>query len=148
MTVRSCHQASECLADTPPHLFPEEGNRALDLGRQGGTLRGSYRNIGAVAGEPGVYVPFTADPQPNNRQAIPREDGHTASDSNSDNGRRGRANQATSARRASPQRVASHIHIPRRDGEQRNTHDLMGIVTGQLCRLDRLENDLARRREI
>ncbi|MED6139775.1 hypothetical protein PIB30_087126 [Stylosanthes scabra] len=89
-----------------------------------------------------------ADPQPNNRQAIPREDENTASNSNSGNGRRGRADQATSARRASSQRVASQIHIPRRDGEHRNTHDLMGIVTRQLCHLDRLENDLARQREI
>ncbi|MED6186610.1 hypothetical protein PIB30_068396 [Stylosanthes scabra] len=27
-----------------PHLFPEGGNHALDLGRQGGRLRGSYHN--------------------------------------------------------------------------------------------------------
>ncbi|MED6160970.1 hypothetical protein PIB30_056327 [Stylosanthes scabra] len=103
---------------TSPRLFQRgesADDRVLDSPRSG--LLGSWRNIGAVAGEPGVYVPFMADPQPNNRQAIPRAYGYTASDSNSVNGRRGQADQATSARHTSPQRVASQIYIPRRDRE-------------------------------
>ncbi|MED6117681.1 hypothetical protein PIB30_112031, partial [Stylosanthes scabra] len=108
-----------------------------------------------------------AEPPVNHRQSPPREDGRTASDSASNN-RRNNRNRATSSRRRSPRRqispipsprravtqipstrrVASQIHVPVRHREHRSAYDIMGIVTGQLGRLDRLESNYARQREV
>ncbi|MED6206898.1 hypothetical protein PIB30_030899 [Stylosanthes scabra] len=48
----------------------------------------------------------------------------------------------------SPPRIASQIHIPVRHRDHRSAYDIMGIVTGQLDRLDRHESNYARQREI
>ncbi|MED6156969.1 hypothetical protein PIB30_019091 [Stylosanthes scabra] len=119
-----------------------------------------------------------AEPPVNNELPVPREDGHTASDSESNNGRGSGARQATSVRRPSPRRaaarevsphratsrvpsprrticripsprrIASKVHIPVLNREPRSAYDIMGIVTGQLGRLDRFESNYARQMEV
>ncbi|MED6182799.1 hypothetical protein PIB30_032020 [Stylosanthes scabra] len=109
-----------------------------------------------------------AEPPVNNELPAPREDGHTASDSESNNGRGSGARQAASVRRPSPRRaaarevfprrtvsripspwwIASEVHIPVHNREPRSAYDMMGIVTGQLGRLDRLESNYARQMEV
>ncbi|MED6169730.1 hypothetical protein PIB30_024102, partial [Stylosanthes scabra] len=42
----------------------------------------------------------------------------------------------------------SQIHIPVRHRDHMSAYDVMGIVTGQLGRLDRLESNYARQREV
>ncbi|MED6141602.1 hypothetical protein PIB30_105081, partial [Stylosanthes scabra] len=104
----------------------------------------------------------------NNRQSPPRVDGCTASDLESKNMRRNGRNHVPSSRRRSPRRlvspilsprraatqipsprrIASRIHIPVRHRDHRSAFDIMGIVAGQLGRLDRLENNYARQREV
>ncbi|MED6180584.1 hypothetical protein PIB30_011345 [Stylosanthes scabra] len=100
----------------------------------------------------------------NNRQPGPREDGRMTSDLESNNGRRGGRNQATSSRHpsprripsprratsqiSSPRRIASQIHIPVNNREHKSAYDIMDIVIGQMGRLDRLESDFTRQREV
>ncbi|MED6224141.1 hypothetical protein PIB30_080982 [Stylosanthes scabra] len=99
-----------------------------------------------------------AEPQVNNQQSAQMQDGRTTSESGSNNGRQNGRNRPTSSRRPSPRRavsqipsprrVESQIHIPIRDREHRSAYNIMGIVTGQLDCLDRLESNYARQREV
>ncbi|MED6173611.1 hypothetical protein PIB30_061243 [Stylosanthes scabra] len=80
-----------------------------------------------------------AEPPVNNELPPPREDGHTASDSESNNGRGSGARQAAAVRRPSPRREATREVSPRRTTSR---------VPTPRRRLDRLESNYARQREV